>query len=58
MQMKKLIIITNWAHPIEKTWSGTSYSLVSSLKSFFEVEIKNLNLVFFQIYCVKQVVCP
>ena len=40
----KLIILSNWTTPIEKTWSGTTYSLTKALSQYYDIEIKNLSI--------------
>lgn len=40
----KLIILSNWTTPIEKTWSGTTYSLTKALSLYYDVEIKDLSI--------------
>lgn len=42
MSKNKLVVLANWATPLEKTWSGTTYSLTKALSQFYDVEIKNL----------------
>lgn len=44
MQKKKLIVLSDWTEPKEKSWSGTTWSLTQALTDFFDIEIKNLNL--------------
>lgn len=38
----KLIILSNWTTPIEKSWSGTTYSLTKALSQYYDTEIRNL----------------
>lgn len=38
----KIIILSNWTMPLEKSWSGTTYSLTKALENYYNVDIKNL----------------
>ena len=38
----KLIVLSNWTSPLEKSWSGTTYSLTKALERYYDVEIKSL----------------
>ena len=40
----KLIILSDWATPKEKTWSGTTWSLSQALSKYYDVEIKDLRI--------------
>lgn len=40
----KLIVLSNWIHPLEKSWSGTTYSLTKALGKYYDVEIKDLSI--------------
>ncbi len=42
--MKKLIVLANWDRPLEKTWSGTTFSLTQALKKYYDVDVKDLNI--------------
>ncbi len=39
---QKLIVLSNWTYPLEKSWSGTTYSLTKALERYYDVEIKSL----------------
>lgn len=39
---KKLIVLANWATPIEKTWSGTTYSITKALSNYYQIETRDL----------------
>lgn len=39
---QKLIVLSNWTYPLEKSWSGTTYSLTKALGKYYDVEIKSL----------------
>lgn len=39
---RKLIVLSNWTYPLEKSWSGTTYSLTKALERYYDVEIKSL----------------
>lgn len=40
----KLIVLSDWATPKEKTWSGTTWSLTQALSKYYDVEIKDLRI--------------
>lgn len=40
----KLIVLSNWTYPLEKSWSGTTYSLTKALGEYYDVEIKSLSI--------------
>lgn len=40
----KIIILSNWKMPMEKSWSGTTYHLTKALEQYYEVDIKNLSI--------------
>lgn len=40
----KLIVLSNWTYPLEKSWSGTTFSLTKALGKYYDVEIKNLEI--------------
>lgn len=33
----KLIILSDWTYPLEKTWSGTPFSIANALSSFYNI---------------------
>lgn len=41
---QKLIVLSDWIEPKEKTWSGTTWSLTNALNKYYNVEIKNLKI--------------
>lgn len=41
---RKLIVLSNWTYPLEKSWSGTTYSLTKALENYYDVEIKSLSI--------------
>lgn len=42
--MKKLIVLSSWIEPKEKTWSGTTWSMTQALSKYYDVEIKDLKI--------------
>ena len=40
----KLIVLSNWTYPLERSWSGTTYSLTKALGLYYDVEIKSLSI--------------
>lgn len=44
VKKNKLIVLSNWTYPLEKSWSGTTYSLTKALEKYYDVEIKNLSI--------------
>ena len=44
IKKRKLIVLSNWTYPLEKSWSGTTYSLTKALENYYDVEIKSLSI--------------
>lgn len=44
MEKKKLIVMASWDKPIEKTWSGSAYSVAKSLERYYDVLYVNLQI--------------
>lgn len=40
----KLIVLSSWIEPKEKTWSGTTWSMTQALSKYYDVEIKDLKI--------------
>ncbi len=40
----KLIVLSSWTEPKEKTWSGTTWSMTQALSKYYDVEIKDLKI--------------
>ena len=39
----KIIVLSNWTYPLEKSWSGTTYSLTQALSKYYDVDIKSID---------------
>lgn len=40
----KLIVLSSWTEPMEKTWSGTTWSMTQALSKYYDVEIRDLKI--------------
>ena len=40
----KLIVLSSWTEPKEKTWSGTTWSMTQALSKYYDVEIRDLKI--------------
>ena len=44
MEKKKLIVMASWDKQIERTWSGSAYSVAKSLERYYDVLYVNLQI--------------